>query len=80
MKTKIVKWGNSLGLRIPKSFAEEVKVSEGSNVDLLLEGGQLVIRPTGHPKYSLNELLAGITETNLHSEVDFGGVVGAEEW
>ena len=42
MRTKIVKWGNSLGLRIPKSFAEEVRVSEGSAVDLTMEDGRLV--------------------------------------
>ena len=76
MKTKVVKWGNSLGLRIPKSFAEEVNVIEGSTVDLSLEDGRLVIRPTDQPKYPLDELLAGITESNLHSEVEIGSPSG----
>ena len=80
MKTKVVKWGNSLGLRIPKSFAEEVQVSEGSTVDLSLEDGQLVIRVDTRPAYSLEELLGGITEANLHSEVQTGEPVGGEEW
>ena len=80
MKTKVVKWGNSLGLRIPKSFAEEVQVAEGSTVDLSIEDGRLVIRVATQPEYSLDELLGGITETNLHSEVDSGDPVGGEEW
>jgi antitoxin MazE len=80
MKTKVVKWGNSLGLRIPKSFAEEVQVTEGSTVDLSMEDGRLVIRVEIQPEYSLEELLGGITETNLHSEVDSGEPVGGEEW
>ena len=80
MLTKIVKWGNSLGLRIPKSFAEEVQVSDGSTVELTMENGRLVIRPAPQPAYSLDELLNGITDENLHSEVDSGEPVGGEEW
>jgi antitoxin MazE len=67
-------------LRIPKSFAEEVRVSEGSTVDLSMEDGRLVIRVATQTEYSLEELLGGITVENLHSEVDSGEPVGGEEW
>ena len=80
MRTKVVKWGNSLGLRIPKSFAEEVRVSEGTTVDLSLEDGQLVIRVAPHLEKSLEELLAEITDSNLHGEIDTGDAVGGEIW
>lgn len=80
MRTKIVKWGNSLGLRIPRSFAEEVRVSEGSTVDLGLENGRLVIRVIEAKPIALEELLAGVTAENLHGEVDSGGAVGGEVW
>ena len=80
MRTKIVKWGNSLGLRIPRSFAEEVQVSEGSAVDLGLENGQLVIRVIEAKPVTLEELLAGVTSENQHGEVDTGGAVGGEVW
>lgn len=80
MRTKIVKWGNSLGLRIPKSFAAEVRVREGSTVDLSLEDGQLVIRVPTETEYVLDELLAGVTAANLHTEVDSGDAVGDEHW
>ena len=41
MQTKIQKWGNSLGLRIPRSFAAEAHVKEGSAVDLSVDKGPL---------------------------------------
>ena len=80
MRTKVVKWGNSLGLRIPKSFAEEVRVSEGTTVDLTMENGQLVIRVAEPPALDLDDLLAEITDTNIHGEVETGDAVGGEIW
>jgi antitoxin MazE len=80
VRTKIVKWGNSLGLRIPKSFAEEVRVAAGSMVDLSMEDGRLVIRVTAQPEFTLEELLDGVTAANLHAEIDSGGSVGGEAW
>ena len=80
MRTKVVKWGNSLGLRIPKSFAEEVQVSEGAEVDLSLENGHLVIRVVPQATIILEDLLADITDENLHGEIDTGGPVGGEIW
>ncbi len=80
MRTKIVKWGNSLGLRIPKSFAEEVKVAEGSVVDLSMEDGNLVVKVTKPLELDLDDLLAGITDENIHGEIDTGDSVGGEIW
>ncbi len=80
MRTKIVKWGNSLGLRIPKSFAEEVRVAEGSIVDLSMEDGNLVINLTKTDEMDLEDLLDGITDENIHGEIDTGDAVGGETW
>ena len=80
MLTKIQKWGNSLGLRIPKSFAAEADVEAGSTVDLAIEDGGLVIRPVRRPQYSLEELLEGVNARNLHKEVATGEPVGREAW
>lgn len=80
MRTKIVKWGNSLGLRIPKSFAEEVRVAEGSVVDLSMEDGNLVIKVTKTGEMDLEDLLDGITDENIHGEIDTGDAVGGEVW
>ncbi len=80
MRTKVVKWGNSLGLRIPKSFAKEVQVSEGSEVDLSMQDGQLIIRAIQPTPIRLEDLLKDITDSNIHAEIETGDVVGNEYW
>ena len=80
MLTKVQKWGNSLGLRIPKAFAEEAGVAAGSEVILAIIEGGLIVRPAHPRKYSLEELLHRVTAENRHAEVDAGGAVGREAW
>jgi antitoxin MazE len=78
--TKIQKWGNSLGLRIPRTFAAEARVAEGSTVDLSVAGGQLLVRPLRARRYALRDLLRKVTRRNLHTEVSSGGPIGREVW
>ncbi len=80
MLTKVRKWGNSLGLRIPKAFADEASVEEGSTVDLSVFEGRIVVRPVPGPRYELSELLGGVTDENLHGEVATGPLRGREAW
>ncbi len=80
MKVQIQKWGNSLALRIPKSFAVESNISQGSTVEVSLENGKIVIFPVTEPEFSLDELLAKVTPENLHGETDTGMSVGQESW
>jgi antitoxin MazE len=76
--TRILKWGNSLGLRIPKSFAKDLEIEPNSEVDITLREGQLIIRPLPRPEYTLGTILSEVTQDNLHDEVDFGGPTGRE--
>lgn len=80
MKTKIQKWGNSLAVRIPKPFADDLGVGQDAEVELSLDDHELVIRPVSDPTYSLAELLDQVTDENLHDEVSAGDAVGAEVW
>jgi len=80
MQTKIQRWGNSLGLRIPRSFAEEAGVEAGSEVDLSVRDGDLVVRAVKRRTYRLSELLEKVTAKNLHGEVDTGEPIGREVW
>lgn len=80
MKLQIQKWGNSLALRIPKSFAIESKVEQGSMVEVSLEQGKIVVAPIAEPEFTLEDLLAKVTKRNLHEEVDTGGSRGKEAW
>jgi antitoxin MazE len=78
VRTRIRKWGNSLALRIPRSFAAEAQVEEGSTVDITVEDGCLRVRPVRARRYVLSELLEGISRRNLHEEVEWGEAVGRE--
>ena len=80
MKTRVQKWGNSLALRIPKSFATEVGLQRETSVEISLANGKLIITPVAKPKPTLEQLLAKVTKRNLHHEVDTGAAVGNETW
>ena len=80
MKTRVQKWGNSLALRIPKSFADEVGLQKGTDVEVSLADGKIVVTPLAKPKLTLEQLLSKVTKDNLHDEVDTGSAVGNETW
>jgi antitoxin MazE len=80
VRTKVQRWGNSLAVRIPKSFAEEVGVTDCSPVEMNLVDGRLVVERARVAAPSLVELLEGVTEANRHGEVEAGPAVGGEAW
>ena len=80
MQIQVQKWGNSLAIRIPKSFAKETNINKGTVVDLSLSDGKLVATPLTKEKYSLTQLLNEITDENIHEEIDTGDAVGKEIW
>ena len=80
MKTRVQKWGNSLALRIPKSFANEVGLQRETSVEVSLADGKLVITPVTKPGPTLKQLLAKVTKENIHNEVDIGPATGNETW
>jgi antitoxin MazE len=78
--TRIQKWGNSLAVRIPKSFAAEVGLEQDSEVELSLLDGKLVLVPVASQRMPLAVLLSQITDENLHTEISTGDAVGDESW
>jgi len=80
MHAEVRKWGNSLAVRIPKAFAKDAHLAMGSEVDISLQDGKVVIDPKPKPEYSLRTLLKGVTNRNRHSEIDTGQPVGREAW
>jgi len=74
---KIHKWSNSLSIRFPKSLALKVGLIEGSEVDLDVENGHLVIKARSA---KLDEFLAQVTPENLYNEVVTGEPQGRESW
>ncbi len=80
MKVSVQRWGNSLAVRIPKAIAVESDLAEGAVVDMKLAKGKVVMIPVRRQPPTLSELLEGITDENLHGEVDFGPPAGGEAW
>ena len=79
MKSKVQKWGNSLGIRIPKSFAQETRLNDGSAVDISIDGDVLVVRSL-QPAYTLEKLTGQITPKNIHKEISADSKIGKEIW
>jgi antitoxin MazE len=75
----VSKWGNSLALRIPATFAEMVGLEEGTEVDLKVSAGSLIVKPVRR-KFALKQLVAQITPENRHREIEWGRPVGKEKW
>ncbi|PSB28823.1 AbrB/MazE/SpoVT family DNA-binding domain-containing protein [Chlorogloea sp. CCALA 695] len=79
MAAQVAKWGNSLGIRIPAPIAKQAHLEEGTNISFDVIDNSLVIRSKRH-KYTLDELLEGVTSDNIHAETDTGMPVGNETW
>jgi antitoxin MazE len=80
MKTEAQKWGNSLAIRIPKTYAREIGLAAGSEVDLEIKADRLIVVPTRRQRYKLRSRLAGVKKSHRHSEAEWGTAVGQEVW
>lgn len=80
MQAKIQRWGNSLAVRIPKAFAQDSGMVENSPVEMTVAGRDLIISPRAPRPFTLQQLLDGITDDNLHDEIPTGAPVGNEVW
>ena len=79
MRTRVDRWGNSLGVRIPKAIAERADLREGSHVEMDVENGAVILRRS-KPQYTLDELLEGVTPDMIQRDLEIEGSVGAERW
>jgi len=80
MRVQIQKWGNSLAFRIPKVFARETNLSQGSSVDIGIKENCIIVKPLTEKKFKLKSLLDGVNKSNTHQEEDFGERKGLEIW
>lgn len=80
MEIQVKKWGNSLGIRIPQAIANQINIQDGSKINLVLKNNKIELIPAISEEYSLNDLIALISETNLHNEISYGQPQGKEIW
>jgi antitoxin MazE len=82
MKVKVAKWGNSLGLRLPKAAVDATGLKPGAEVDVTIEGRDLRVRqPLPIKYYKLEDLVAEMKRLGPESEpetVEWGPDVGSE--
>lgn len=78
MTCKLQKWGNSLGVRIPKSIIEKIDLAENDELIIEQQDGKIVIFPA-KKKLSLNEMMDKVTNSNLHIKDDYKPE-GSEVW
>jgi antitoxin MazE len=79
MKVKISKWGNSLGVRLPRAAIEATGFAEGAQLELEIDGRELRLKPARPVKrYRLEDLVAEMKPENQPALVDWGPDVGAE--
>lgn len=80
MEVSVKKWGNSLGIRIPKIIANDLSLKDGLKVEIEDKNGSIIISPINNELNELNELIAQITPENIHAEIESGQSIGNEIW
>ncbi|MCT4707641.1 AbrB/MazE/SpoVT family DNA-binding domain-containing protein [Enterobacteriaceae bacterium H16N7] len=72
------KWGNQAGIRFPAAVMKAAALGVDDTVDIEVHEGRIVLVPTKEKNYSLDALLSGITDENIHEKADFGAPAGKE--
>ena len=80
MVSKVQKWGNSQGLRLPKHVLHLADIAVGDDVEIVVGDHQITVKKVRRTKYDLAELVSRIPKGYKAREVDFGPPVGKEDW
>ena len=80
METKLAKWGNSVGLRLPKEIVARSALQSGDSISISLEKDSKIVLTPKQRKITLAELVEAITPENQHDPVDWGRPAGKEAW
>lgn len=80
MVSKVQRWGNSQGLRLPKHILESADISVGDNVEIVSQEGQIIIKKIAKRKFNLAEMVSRMPRNYKAREESFGEPMGKEEW
>ena len=82
MLSKVAKWGNSMGLRLPSQYLKELHISLNDSVECEMKAGSIVITPIKKKKrYTMKELLSKLPDDfENEKEVNWGKPEGGEVW
>ena len=80
MVSKVQRWGNSQGLRLPKQVLESADISVGDNVEIIPQEDQITIKKMSKKKFDLAEMVSRMPRNYRAREESWGKPVGKEEW
>ena len=82
MLSKVQKWGNSQGIRIPKNILENSHIKIGEEVDISVKNGSIVVEPTNRilGKYDIRDLACRMPKDYQVEEENWGNPSGQEVW
>ncbi|TAM74376.1 AbrB/MazE/SpoVT family DNA-binding domain-containing protein [bacterium] len=82
MQVTVSRWGHSLGIRVPKAIADDLRLTEGAVIDIEPLDGGFVLRPAARvpiTRYSLADLVKRMGSADMEPrEIDWGTPRGAE--
>ncbi len=79
MRSQLVKWGNSIAIRVPKAVLKQSGMQEGDTVEFGAKRGSILAKAV-KAEPTLDDLVARITPGNKHEAVDWGPARGREVW
>jgi len=78
MHVQVTKWGNSLGVRLPRALAQQIGIDEGQKVNVRASGDKIIIEPVTR-RYRLQDILTNVTPRAMGEAFDWGPDVGGEK-
>jgi antitoxin MazE len=82
LRTRICRWGNSTGVRLPRAMLAKARLAEGTTVKVQATSRGILLSPDKTPrpkrKYTLRQLCKGMTPAKSHPEFAWGAPVGSE--
>lgn len=78
MTTKVSKWGNSLGVRLPKNIVDSLHIGNGSEVKIERNNATIVITPKEKMVFTVEDLIVGMTEEGVLDQFEPLKSIGKE--
>ena len=79
VRTRIIRIGNSQGIRIPKLLLEQVNLAEDEEVELELQSNQIIVRPTQEVRHGWAAAFKAMAEHGDDEMLD-ADVMSTSEW
>ncbi len=81
MLSKVQKWENSQGIRIPKNILENSHIKIGEEVDISVENGKIIVEPTPkiNGKYRIKDLIRKMSKDYVVADEENWGIPSGQE-